>query len=327
MEENENVPVVCDRCFGDNPYLDIKREKNGEQCKLCSQIFTLFVWYPERKGRARRTVICQACARLKNCCQSCMLDLAYGLPIALRDQALKMVENAVPTGEQNVILHQRNVVGRLKDDELPEEYSHQDEKARELLRKLAKGMGRSSSSQSSGLTKKEMELEEDKALTGDISKIVSKLPFNAGVKNPPKDESIASLFIYGIEDDLPDSELRKYFSPFGAIKALVVVHRAMCGFVTFETRVSAEAAAASLDQETGAFVAGGNKLRAAWSKPRQLGTTSDQQARIAIYAKKAIRGKLKKVSKKKDHKPTTATATAKAAGSSSAGAGDIDYEV
>ena len=43
--------------------------------------------------RFKKTEICQICAKLKNVCQTCLLDLEYGLPIQVRDQALSVKDN------------------------------------------------------------------------------------------------------------------------------------------------------------------------------------------------------------------------------------------
>jgi len=50
--------------------------------------------------RIKKTEICQTCAKLKNVCQTCILDLAYGLPIKVRDKALGM-KNEVPMSDVN----------------------------------------------------------------------------------------------------------------------------------------------------------------------------------------------------------------------------------
>ena len=44
----------------------------------------IFRWNPGAKMRFKKTEICQTCAKLKNVCQTCLLDLDYGLPIQVR---------------------------------------------------------------------------------------------------------------------------------------------------------------------------------------------------------------------------------------------------
>jgi pre-mRNA-splicing factor RBM22/SLT11 len=41
------------------------------------------------KSRFKKTEICQTCAKTKNVCQTCLLDLEYGLPVQVRDKFLE----------------------------------------------------------------------------------------------------------------------------------------------------------------------------------------------------------------------------------------------
>ena len=41
--------------------------------QICSRPFTVFRWCPGARMRYKRTEICQACAQLKNVCQTCLL--------------------------------------------------------------------------------------------------------------------------------------------------------------------------------------------------------------------------------------------------------------
>ena len=50
--------------------------------------------------RFKTTVICQTCAKTRNVCQTCLLDLEYHLPTQVRDTALG-VTNEAPTSEIN----------------------------------------------------------------------------------------------------------------------------------------------------------------------------------------------------------------------------------
>ena len=91
--EDAEFPILCQTCLGDNPYLRMTKEKYGKECKICSRPFTVFRWCPGARMRFKKTEVCQTCAKLKNLCQTCLLDLTYGLPVQVRDAALKIKDD------------------------------------------------------------------------------------------------------------------------------------------------------------------------------------------------------------------------------------------
>ncbi|EEY15804.1 pre-mRNA-splicing factor slt-11 [Verticillium alfalfae VaMs.102] len=136
--ESTDFPSVCESCLPDNPYVKMLKEDYGAECKLCTRPFTVFSWSADRAhGRKKRTNICLTCARLKNCCQTCMLDLSFGLPIVVRDAALKMVAPGPSSDINREYFAQNNEQAIEEGRAGVEEYEKTDEKARELLRRLA----------------------------------------------------------------------------------------------------------------------------------------------------------------------------------------------
>jgi pre-mRNA-splicing factor RBM22/SLT11 len=76
--EGGEFPVACETCMGDNPYVRMIKEPHGKACKICERPFTVFKWRPGNNARYKSTQVCQACAKMKNVCQICVLDLQYG---------------------------------------------------------------------------------------------------------------------------------------------------------------------------------------------------------------------------------------------------------
>ncbi|KAK4493717.1 hypothetical protein PRZ48_014902 [Zasmidium cellare] len=134
--ETTDLPSVCERCLSENPYVQMLKEDYGAECKLCTRPFTVFRWKADRTARQKRTGICLTCARLKNCCQCCMLDLSFGLPITIRDAALKMVAPG-PQSEVNREYFAQNNEREIEEGRGLEGYEKTDDKARDLLRRLA----------------------------------------------------------------------------------------------------------------------------------------------------------------------------------------------
>lgn len=147
--EQSEFPILCETCtcracapvpldvdrkrplgLGDNafvrmvrpPYyrvhetssLDMQsKQEYGRSCGTCARPFTVFRWNPGSGMRFKTTVICQTCAKIKNVCQTCLLDLEYGLPTQVRDTALG-IENEAPTSEINREYYAQNLEGKVR---------------------------------------------------------------------------------------------------------------------------------------------------------------------------------------------------------------------
>jgi pre-mRNA-splicing factor RBM22/SLT11 len=300
--ETTDFPSVCENCLPDNPYVQMIKEDYGAECKLCSRPFTFFRWKANRTSKLKVTNICLTCARLKNCCQSCMLDLSFGLPLSVRDAALKMVAPG-PQSDVNREYYAQNHEKELEDGRGGlEEYEKTDEKGRELLRRLAN---------SEPYYKKQRRLEAEEGEKPAEQKKIGYGPVPGSASGPgpvrtsdsrrgaatakpgrggravtmarrpqpedwlpPRDPNITSLFVTGVEDDLPEHAIRTFFTRFGQIRSIVCSHRSHCAFINYATREGAEAAAAHC---AGKAVVQGCPLRVRWGKPKPLDNTDRDQ--------------------------------------------------
>jgi pre-mRNA-splicing factor RBM22/SLT11 len=102
-DEGSEFPILCETCLGPNPFVRMLKDKWGRPCKVCERPFPTFRWNPAGPGmRHKNTEICQTCARVKNVCQTCLLDLTYGLPVQVRDAGMAAPDRqavVVPTSD------------------------------------------------------------------------------------------------------------------------------------------------------------------------------------------------------------------------------------
>ncbi|KAB5559643.1 Pre-mRNA-splicing factor slt-11 [Coniochaeta sp. 2T2.1] len=293
--ESTDFPSVCENCLPANPYVKMLKEDFGAECKLCTRPYTVFQWAADRAhGRKKRTNICLTCARLKNACQCCIMDLQFGLPIVIRDKALELVAPG-PSSDINREYFAQNNERAIEEGRAGiEEYDKADDKARELLRRLAQSKpyfrkGRavdeegneSTASPGGGSGSGPGPVRSRDSRPGSGARPARKAPF-AAINQPPtpkdwlppSDPNIMSLFVTGIEDDLPEFKIRDFFKPFGKIKSLVVSHMSHCAFVNYETREAAEKAA---EECKGRAVIAGCPLRIRWGQPKAIGTMNKEE--------------------------------------------------
>ncbi|KAJ5774065.1 Nucleotide-binding alpha-beta plait [Penicillium paradoxum] len=302
--ESTDFPSVCENCLPENPYVQMIKEDHGAECKICTRPFTIFRWKADRTSRQKRSIICLTCARLKNCCQCCMLDLSFGLPIVVRDAALKMVAPGPESSINREYYAQNNEKEIEEGRGAIEEYEKTDDKARELLRRLANSepyyrkprrieapaegdeaeqstandQPRTSSRYGNGPGPiRTGESRAGKALPGRGGRgggrggrpfpSTTQLPPSAADILPPADPNVTSLFVTGVEDDLPEHALRTFFSEFGQLRSLICSHRSHCAFINYVNRADAETAAHHCQ---GKAILQGCPLRVRWGKPKPL---------------------------------------------------------
>ncbi|KAJ1772446.1 Pre-mRNA-splicing factor slt11 [Coemansia sp. RSA 1813] len=291
-------PILCETCLGDNPYVRMTKEKLGKECKICSRAFTIFRWLPGRGMRYKKTEICSTCAKLKNVCQTCVLDLEHGLPVQVRDSMLSM-QDEVPREESNRRDYLAKMANRLEVQGDPLDFSGKAQPAgRETLKRMARKepyYKRNRAHVCSFFVKgqctrgnecpyrHEMPDGNPELAKQNIvdryhghndpvaQRMLARTRKSENSLTAPADKSITSLFVMGM-DGLAQADLRNHFGAYGELKSVAVVPRGNCAFVNFTSRAGAEAAAKAA---LGGCVVKNKSVRLAWAKPKPKGPESE----------------------------------------------------
>ncbi|KAH3872230.1 pre-mRNA-splicing factor RBM22-like [Dreissena polymorpha] len=301
--EDSEFPILCQTCLGDNPYLRMMKEPYGKECKICARPFTVFRWCPGARMRFKKTEVCQTCSKIKNVCQTCLLDLEYGLPVQVRDAALKIQDN-MPKSDVNKEYYQQNMEREmaLNDGVNPSGALGKAMAPSDMLLKLARttpyykrNRPHICSFWVKGECKRgeecpyrhEKPTDPDDPLADQNIKdrfygmndpVADKLMnrYTSMPKlEPPEDRTITTLYVGGLGDKVGETELKDYFYQFGEIRSINVVSKQQCAFVQFTTRAAAETAS---EKSFNKLIINGRRLNIKWGKSQgQIGTEREEK--------------------------------------------------
>lgn len=302
--EDSEFPILCQTCLGDNPYIRMTKERFGRECKICTRPFTIFRWCPGARMRYKKTEVCQTCAKLKNICQTCVLDLEYGLPIQVRDEALKLRDD-LPRSDVNKEYYIQNRERDLQNSSEPGG-ALKSAPASELLLKLARtapyyqrNRPRICSFWVKGECRRgeecpyrhERPTDPDDPLAdqnirdryyGVNDPVADKMMRRASDMpklEPPEDRNLTTLYIgnLGENDMVNEKDLRDHFYQYGEIRSVTVVSRNQCAFIQYVHRSGAEAA---VDGTFNKLVINGRRLNIRWGRGqgRQAPVSSSEGA-------------------------------------------------
>jgi pre-mRNA-splicing factor RBM22/SLT11 len=304
--ERSDFPILCETCLGDNPYVRMTKQIYEKECKICGRPFTVFRWQAGTKGRYKKTEICQSCAKLRNCCQTCILDLQFGLPLQVRDSVLpKGAMDPIPASEVNRDYFAIEADKKLQQGMLPYDRAVYSP----VLQKLARPTPyyeRNRAHICSFFVKgncsrgelcpfrHEMPVEGELAhqnikdrYYGVNDPVAKKLLNRARDKvmlNAPNDKDIKTLYIGNVDSRITEEDLRDHFYHFGEIRTIRMQIPQRCAFIEFTTREAAEAAANKLHKN---LIVKGVFLKVDWARPKDLGTDAAMVATTPTTAPEA----------------------------------------
>ena len=282
--EEAEFPICCENCLGNNPLMRMQKLEFGAECQVCTKPFSVFRWSPGPRLKFRKTEICQTCSKLKNCCQSCLFDLQYGLPVQVRDSVLK-VKTELPQEEFNRLFYSSNM--KIEPGKSAIDYSKYDEAGHVVLERLSqqrdhskRNLPRICSFYVKGTCNRgntcpyRHEMPKEHETFGEkrfrdrfygindpvANKILSKAP-KLPKELVPEDQTITSIKLDCV---LEKKQVENYFYAFGEIKSVVVAED--CVFVNYITRKAAELA---MEKCFGGIEIKGKKIEVSWVKPKK----------------------------------------------------------
>jgi len=271
--EQSEFPILCETCLGDNPFIRMSKQEYGRSCGTCARPFTVFRWNPGTGMRYKTTVICQTCAKIKNVCQTCLLDLEYGLPTQVRDTALAL-QNEAPTSDINREYYAQNMEGKLEGNKSGLDSGRASSAGKDMLKQLARTdpyYKRNRPHICSFFVKgectrgSECPFRHEMPANNELShqniqdryhgrndpvakKIMSAHAESQGLK-PPDDETITSIFLSSLPTNSTELSVRTAVLQSlpsvepAQLKSVVHVAKSRCAFVNFKLRATAETAA------------------------------------------------------------------------------------
>ncbi|ESP03876.1 hypothetical protein LOTGIDRAFT_110063 [Lottia gigantea] len=315
--EESEFPLLCQTCLGDNPYVRMMKEKHGKECKTCNRPFTVFRWCPGARMRFKKTEVCQTCSQMKNICQTCLLDLEYGLPVQVRDAALR-VQDSLPKSDVNKEFYMQNVEREIENSDGTNPVGAIANKVpSDMLLKLARTSPyykRNRPHICSFWVKGECKRGEECPYRHDKPTDPDDPLANQNIKDrfygtndpvadkllrryqdmpklePPEDETVTTLYVGGLSEAIEVDDLKNHFYQFGEIRSVNVVQKQQCAFVQFTSRTSAEAAA---EKSFNKLILKGQRLSIKWgrSQGQQQSTKKDDEEEMSEHQRGQCRGK------------------------------------
>lgn len=301
MDAKDEFPILCETCLGENPFVRMAKIPYGQACKICEKPFTCYRWRPGPRARYKKTQLCRSCAKTKNVCQTCVLDLQYGLPVQVRDTALEQHEReGMPVTQVNREYLQE-VAEHAHDAEDANQSYHKFTRPSLLLQKLqrrAPYYKRNAPHICSFFVKgecnrgKSCPFRHEMPVTGELAnqnikdryfgnndpvakKMMRMAKERVSPLVPPSDRTIRTLWVGGLDKQTGESDVRHKFGSFGQLASVRVINDKNCAFVTFASRQSAETAATKL--QSGLSI-NGSRCKLAWGKKQGAKKTEAKSA-------------------------------------------------
>eukprot|EP00834_Sanchytrium_tribonematis_P002741 NODE_91_length_21557_cov_0.766660.p7 type:complete len:360 gc:universal NODE_91_length_21557_cov_0.766660:3779-2700(-) len=257
--DTADFPIACALCLSG----DKKMIKSIRQCRVCDRSFDGFHWKPKSI-----TEICPTCSKLKNCCQCCLMDISYVLPVQVI-QSVMQIENELPTTETNKQYYLEQLRNQLKKGAYYRQKptAEQDKLLRDLSRTHKhKLYNRKANVCTFWVRDKcnrgaECPYLHEKVLLDDntdgkriyrnryfgiddplAARILGKMN-EEDIITPPENTKIMTLLLENLPLNINETTLDELFNRYGEVKSVIINKKKRAAFINFKDRESAEKAA------------------------------------------------------------------------------------
>ena len=302
LQMSTDLFSICTKCLGDESQIKMIKQVNVDECRLCTLPYTIYRWGNRISSNSlHKTIICITCARARHCCQSCLLDITYGIPTDLRDTALEMAGLEPLTKSTNPTNRE---VKAIMADKLENKFKEENDRSDNILSILAEK-----------LNKQENKKEKDTETTIDVAKLAKKLPFG-NLLDVQKYPEMTSFFIFGFLSDFPQAIISRYASQYGKLESIVINNLSGCGFIKFEKVSSAVGFAKAIDDNglnknkntAGLLILENIPMRVCFGKQKPLPRTAADQRKLNTVVTKVMK---QLASKDKSSSPVVKSKTPK----------------
>lgn len=245
MSGDDEPPMICDVCLGDSNRIRLTKNTRGSKCKICTLPFTVYHFKANKDVNLTKTLICTKCAKQRNICQCCMLDMTWHIPLLLRDRMLSLINKDKSMITEEVKNDMMKKFLALKDVELggarvtsdPTQVDLLMNKLQDILTKKAVPHV-SDALVSQEKTPSQNKLDKFKSV--DVSHVLRKIPFKDSfdLETPAK-----SFFLYNLNTSIPEWRINQTIAQIVGMKdwqdqvsnSLILNHKAKCGGVRFKS--------------------------------------------------------------------------------------------
>lgn len=249
-------PIICNSCLADSgdttdtqPQITINKVPNGIQCKICTLPSTLYHFRNPHSRTIQKTTICYKCAKQRNACQCCVLDMTWHVSLTVRDKLVSYLQNqdgqqlqgSMMTPEATNVMMKRYLA--LQKGKLGGAQITSDSKALDTL--LSQGLEQSIATLEKDIqSSNKIKTGLDKDFEIDIKPVLAHLPLTRTLQGT----HYMSFFLYNIDSSIPEWKIKDSVTSVVGTNtwcdrdsnSIIVNHRANAGGIKFANQSLAD---------------------------------------------------------------------------------------
>lgn len=247
-------PIICDECLGSSNDIRMIKVPEGAECKLCTLAFDLYYFKKDKRSNTIiKTIICPTCAKQRNVCQCCMLDMLWHLSIEERDQLLSLVKGYnITTKEATNEMMKRFLALKKRDKQIggaaimTNDSKQLDILMQEMRNSLQRETSKLKSNKQNTSSHKVSKIDTNKFANVNIQHLLDRLPLYESLNQDKINTT--RFFVYNIDSSLAEWKIDDKISQLlnnsqwkdNHPLSMIINHKATCGSINFKNQELAQ---------------------------------------------------------------------------------------